>query len=390
MVSFDEILTVACERSASDVHLKAGVVPVVRRHGRMIPLSKKWQPLKAEDLKGFAEALLRTTAERTRFEHFKEIDLGYGVRGVGRFRINLFQQRGSIRIVARVISDKVPEIADLNIPAVVEKIANLERGLVLVTGVTGSGKSTTLAAMVNHINHLKNKHIITIEDPIEFLIRDHRSLISQREIGLDTTTFATALRAALRQDPDVILIGEMRDKETIETALIAAETGHLVLSTLHTFDAQETVNRILSVFEMFQQTQVRRQLASVLQAVVSQRLATRKDKKGVIPVVEVMVNNARIRELIQDPEKTHMITDAIETSAKDTGMQSFDQSLIELVLSKKISLKEALTLSNHPDDFYLKYSGIKSGHDQAAPVTQKGFDHLPSFTEFDLDDEDED
>lgn len=390
MVSFDEILTLASQRDASDVHLKVGVVPVVRRHGRMLPLSKKWKPLKAVQLENFAQMLLQSTSEKTRFEHFKEIDLGYGLKGVGRFRINIFQQRGSIRIVARVISDKVPEIADLHIPAVVEKIANLERGLVLVTGVTGAGKSTTLAAMVNHINQVKNKHIITIEDPIEFLIRDHRSLISQREIGLDTTTYAAALRAALRQDPDVILIGEMRDKETIETALIAAETGHLVLSTLHTFDAQETINRILSVFDLHQQAQVRRQLASVLQAVISQRLAKRKDKKGVIPTVEIMINNARIREMIENPDKTSMITHAIETSAKETGMQSFDQSLITLVLSGKITLKEALTLSNHPDDFYLKYSGIKSGHDQEAPITQEGFDKLPSFEGFDLEDDDED
>ncbi|MCB0378570.1 MAG: PilT/PilU family type 4a pilus ATPase, partial [Bdellovibrionales bacterium] len=331
-----------------------------------------------------------TTAERTRFDHLKEIDLGYGVKGVGRFRVNIFQQRGSIRIVARVISDKVPEIEDLNLPQVVLDVANRERGLILVTGATGSGKSTTLAAMIQHINLHKNKHIITIEDPIEFLIRDHRSLISQREIGLDTTTFAAALRAALRQDPDVILIGEMRDKETIETALVAAETGHLVFSTLHTYDAQETINRILAVFEPHQQLQVRRQLAATLRAVISQRLATRKDGKGVIPVIEIMVNNARIREMIEDPEKTNLITEAIETSAKETGMQSFDQSLLDLVFNKSISLKEALTLSNHPDDFYLKYTGIKSGHDQQNPVTQKGFDALPSFPGFDLDDDDHD
>ncbi|MCJ8277962.1 MAG: PilT/PilU family type 4a pilus ATPase, partial [Bdellovibrionales bacterium] len=344
MASFDEILSLAYERDASDVHLKAGVVPVVRRHGRMLPLSKKWKPLRAAQLQEFANKLLTSTAEKTRFEHFKEIDLGYGVKGVGRFRINIFQQRGSVRIVARVISDHVPEFADLKLPSVVERIANIERGLILVTGVTGSGKSTTLAAMINHINHVKNKHIITIEDPIEYLIRDHRSLVSQREIGLDTTTFSAALRAALRQDPDVIFIGEMRDKETIETALTAAETGHLVLSTLHTFDAQETVNRILSAFENHQQAQVRRQLAGVLKAVVSQRLATRKDKKGVIPAVEVMINNARIREMIEDPDRTNLINHAIETSAKETGMRTFDQSLIDLITSKTITLKEAMSL----------------------------------------------
>lgn len=385
MASLDEILKLACEREASDVHLKAGVVPVVRRHGRMLPLSKQWKPMTAVQLSGFAEQLIKSDEERTRFQHFKEIDLGYGVKGVGRFRVNVFLQRGSIRIVARVISDEVPELSQLNLPQIIEKIANRERGLILVTGVTGSGKSTTLAAMINHINKTKNKHIITIEDPIEYLIRDHRCLISQRELGLDTTTFATSLRAALRQDPDVILIGEMRDRETIETALMAAATGHLVLSTLHTFDAQETVNRVLSVFESHQQAQVRRQLASTLQAVISQRLAPRKDKKGVVPAIEVMINNARIRELIEDPEKTKLISHAIESSAKSTGMQTFDQSLLGLIKDDIIRLKDALKLCNHPDDFYLKYSGISPGQG----ITSRDIEPLPSFNEFDLEDSDD-
>ncbi|MEM7645460.1 MAG: type IV pilus twitching motility protein PilT [Pseudomonadota bacterium] len=395
MASLDDILKLAAERKASDVHLKAGVVPVVRRHGRMLPLSKKWKPMTPAKLSGFAEQLIKTEEDRTRFQHFKEVDLGYGVKGVGRFRVNVFLQRGSVRIVARVISDDVPELKELNIPPIIEKIATRERGMILVTGVTGSGKSTTLAAMINHINRSRNKHIITIEDPIEYLIKDHRCLISQRELGLDTTTFSTALRAALRQDPDVILIGEMRDRETIETAMMAASTGHLVLSTLHTFDAQETVNRILAVFESHQQAQVRRQLGSILQAVISQRLAPRKDGKGVIPAVEVMINNARIREMIEDPEKTRLISHAIETSAKETGMQSFDQSLLELIRSERISLKDALKLCNHPDDFYLKYSGIAPGQSQGhtttsapAPVSKEG--PLPSFPEFDLEDDDDD
>ncbi len=390
MASLDEILTVATERKASDVHLKAGVVPVVRRHGRMLPLSKKWKPMTAAQLSGFAEQLIKTEEERTKFDHFKEVDLGYGVKGVGRFRVNLFMQRGSVRIVARVISDDVPAFEDLNIPPIIEKIANRERGMILVTGVTGSGKSTTLAAMINHINKHKNKHIITIEDPIEYLIRDHRSLISQRELGLDTTNFSTALRAALRQDPDVILIGEMRDRETIETAMTAASTGHLVLSTLHTFDAQETINRILGVFESHQQDQIRRQLASTLQAVISQRLAPRKDKKGVIPAIEIMVNNTRIREMIEDPEKTKMISHAIETSAKSTGMQTFDQSLLRLIKDNKITLKDALKLCNHPDDFYLKYSGISPGQSDTKIANRpKELDDLPSFPGFDLEEDDD-
>lgn len=390
MASLDEILKVATERKASDVHLKAGVVPVVRRHGRMLPLSKKWKPMTAAQLSGFAEQLIKSEAERTKFDHFKEIDLGYGVKGVGRFRVNVFMQRGSVRIVARVISDDVPKFEDLNIPPIIEKIANRERGLILVTGVTGSGKSTTLAAMINHINQNKNKHIITIEDPIEYLIRDHRSLISQRELGLDTTTFSTALRAALRQDPDVILIGEMRDRETIETAMTAASTGHLVLSTLHTYDAQETINRILGVFESHQQAQVRRQLASTLQAVISQRLAPRKDKKGVVPAIEIMMNNARIRELIEDADKTKMISHAIETSARATGMQSFDQSLMHLIKEDLITLKDALRLCNNPDDFYLKYTGITPGQSATKFTNRpKELDDLPSFPGFDLEEDDD-
>lgn len=390
MASLDEILKVATERKASDVHLKAGVVPVVRRHGRMLPLSKKWKPMTTAQLSGFAEQLMKSEEDRTKFQHFKEVDLGYGVKGVGRFRVNVFLQRGSVRIVARVISDEVPKFEDLNIPPIVQKIAGRERGLILVTGVTGSGKSTTLAAMINHINQTKNKHIITIEDPIEFLIRDHRSLISQRELGLDTTTFSTALRAALRQDPDVILIGEMRDRETVETAMTAASTGHLVLSTLHTFDAQETINRILGVFDSHQQEQVRRQLASTLQAVISQRLAPRKDKGGVVPAIEIMVNNARIREMIEDPEKTKMISHAIETSAKGTGMQTFDQSLLRLIKDDIITLKDALKLCNHPDDFYLKYSGITPGQaDTKVGPKPKELDELPSFPSFDLEEDDD-
>lgn len=393
MASLDEILKLAAERSASDVHLKAGVVPVVRRHGRMLPLSKQWSPMTPPQLVGFAEQLIKTEAERTRFDHFKEIDLGYGVKGVGRFRVNIFMQRGSIRIVARVISDQVPDLKKLHIPKIVEKLANRERGLILVTGVTGSGKSTTLAAMIDQINRKKNKHIITLEDPIEYLIRDHRSLISQRELGLDTTTFATALRAALRQDPDVIFIGEMRDRETMETAMIAASTGHLVLSTLHTYDAQETINRILGEFDSHQQPQIRRQLASTLQAVISQRLAPRKDRQGQIPAVEIMVNNARIRELIEDPNKTSQISDAIEASAKETGMQTFDQSLLNLISMDLVTLKDALRLCRNPDDFYLKYTGINRGSTEVIgrphPAKKSKDKDLPSFSSFDLDDDDE-
>lgn len=389
----DRILKETFEKKASDLHLKVGLVPVIRQNGRLRPLGKHWSPLSVQDLKGFSQALLRTPEEKTRFKHYKEIDLGYGVKGVGRFRINLFLQRGSFRIVARAISDTVPTLSELKLPEIVKEIALLERGLVLVTGVTGSGKSSTLAAMINRINKKKSRHIVTLEDPIEFLIRDHRSLISQREVGFDTTNFSTALRAALRQDPDVILIGEMRDKETIETALMAAETGHLVLSTLHTSNARESVNRILSVFDSHQQQQVRRQLAANLQAVISQRLALTKEGKGRLPVVEIMVANARIREMIHNPEKTRLITNAIETSAKDTGMISFDQCLHQLLKQDKITLKEALKLSENPDDFLLKQKGVTSGTKTTSSVkktkkvTATSESALPSFPHFRLEDE---
>ena len=394
VIDLDEILKLARERNASDIHLKAGVVPVVRCYGLMLPLSKKWEPLSSAQMSDFAKKIIQSERERNRFKRFKEIDLSYGIKNVGRFRVNVFLQRGSIRIVARVVSDVIPKLEELNLPSVVRKIANCERGLVLVTGVTGSGKSTTLASIVDHINRTKNKHIITIEDPIEYLIRDYRSMVSQRELGFDTTTFATALRAALRQDPDVILIGEMRDKETVEIATIAAATGHLVLSTLHSSDAQETINRILGVFESHQQDQVRRQLASNLQAVISQRLVRRKDEKGLVPAVEVMVNNARVREMIEKPEKTKLISEAVETSAKNTGMQSFDQSFLELIDKGIITVEDAFAACTKPDDFYLKYKGVipelvTRERESDQPLADSP---LPSFPEvdFDLDLEDKD
>ncbi len=390
MVSLDEILKLAREKNASDVHLKVGVVPVVRRYGLMLPLSKKWKPISSVQMSDFANKLIQSKNERAHFNCFKEIDLSYGIKNTGRFRINVFLQRGAIRIVARVISDRIPRLEDLSLPSVIKKIANCERGLVLVTGITGSGKSTTLASIINHINKTKNKHIITIEDPIEYLIKDHRSMVSQRELGFDTTNFATALKAALRQDPDVILIGEMRDRETIETALMAAATGHLVLSTLHSSDAQETINRVLGVFESHQQEQVRRQLASNLQAVISQRLAPRKDGKGLIPAIEVMVNNARIREMIEKPGKTGLISEVIETSAKATGMQSFDQSLLELINRDVVKFQDAVALCNAPDDFYLKYKGVSPdlvAHEKKLDKSTMD-SSLPSFSEenFDLED----
>lgn len=360
-VNLIEILTLALKKNASDVHLKAGLVPVIRKHGKLRPLEQGLTQLSSSQIEEMANGILDDEQRRT-FTNMKEVDIGYGITGLGRFRINIFRQRGSVRMVIRNIPFNVPTLAELNLPSAITKITESERGLILVTGVTGSGKSSTLAAMIDHINNTQNAHILTIEDPIEFLIRDRKSIISQRELGLDTTTFSSALRAALRQDPDVILIGEMRDRETIEIALTAAETGHLVLSTLHTVDAKEAINRILGVFEQHQQGQIRRQLSSVLKAIISQRLARRKDKTGFIPAVEILLNNQRVKEMIENAERTKDLNNAIEESKEAWGMQSFDQSLMDLLSNDLIEYEEALKLTNNPEDFQLRASGIDDGN----------------------------
>ena len=261
-------------------------------------------------------------------------------------------------MVLRLIPPEVPPFETLGIPDVVPKLVEEPRGLVLVTGVTGSGKSTTLAAMIEHINRTRACHIVTVEDPIEYAFTDRRSVINQRELGLDTRSFSRALRAALRQDPDVILVGEMRDVETIEIALLAAETGHLVLSTLHTTDAMETVNRVCAAFSPHQQTQIRLQLAAVLQGVVSQRLLPTASGKGMVPAIEVLVNTGRIRELIEDPQRTIEIRQAIAEGKHPYGMVSFDQSLTELVKSRQVTYEVALRHATNPDDFALVFSGV--------------------------------
>ena len=357
-----QIMKAAMKEGASDIHIKAGIMPVIRLLGKLQPLSPEFGVITPHEIDEMIESLL-DEEQKYFFRINKELDLGVGVTGLGRFRLNIFRQRGSSRIVIRNIPFKVPQLKELNLPPILQKIANFERGLVLITGVTGSGKSTTLAAIVDQINRTKNKHILTIEDPIEYLIRDRKSIITQRELGVDALSFSVSLRAALRQDPDVILIGEMRDKETIETALTAAATGHLVLSTLHTLDARETVNRILAVFEPHQQMQIRLQLASVLNAVVSQRLAKKADQSGFIPATEVMINNTRIKEMINDPQKTREIPLAIAEGRTSYGMQTFDQSLIDLVRSGLVTMDQALTLSNNPEDFKIHISGI-SNHNQ--------------------------
>lgn len=356
-ISLDEILRLATQKGASDVHLKAGIIPVVRKMGELRPLSSALPALTGKEIEEMAFSLMDERQRRI-FEERKDIDLSYGLNGVGRFRVNVLMQRGTVRIVIRNIPDRVMPLDELNLPIMIQKIADRERGLVLVTGATGSGKSSTLAGMIDHINKTQSKHILMIEDPTEFLIRDRKSIITQRELGADTISFASSLRAALRQDPDVILIGEMRDRETIEIALLAAETGHLVFSTLHTLDAQETINRVLAAFEPHQQQQVRLQLASVLTAIVSQRLCNRKDNRGYIPALEILINNARISELIADPTRTHDIRKAMEESQSVWNMCTFDQSLMHLISRDLITYEEALKTSTSPENFAVRYSGV--------------------------------
>jgi len=360
-MELNEILQVALRGGASDIHLKAGLPPMFRVDGSLVPL-KDARRLPPEEISRMAFGIMNDY-QKEKFKAQNELDLAYGVPGLGRFRVNVFQQRGTIGVVLRVIPFKISTIEQLVLPKVLEKVANEQRGLILVTGTTGSGKSTTLAAMVDYINTNETCHIMTIEDPIEFLIRDKRSIVNQREVGVDTLSFAQALKSALRQDPDVILVGEMRDQETIETALTAAETGHLVLSTLHTLDATETIARIVSAFPPHQQKQVRLQLGSVLRAVISQRLVPRADGKGRVAAVEVLVANSRIREMIEDKDRTKEITQAISQSFTTYGMQTFDQSLMSLLKQNLIAYEEALRQCSNPDDFALRVSGISGTSD---------------------------
>ena len=354
----DDLLKVATSHGASDLHLKVGAFPVMRIGGELHPVADAAR-LKQEDTLDMAFAMM-SNRQKQRFKEASEVDIGYGVSGLGRFRANIFQQRGTVSIVLRVIPDQTMGTAELGLPPVIESIANERRGLILVTGATGSGKSTTLAAMIDCINSTRGGHIVTIEDPIEFLHRDKQSFVTQREVDVDTRSFAEALRGALRQDPDVILVGEMRDHETIETALTAAETGHLVLSTLHTLDATETITRIVSSFPSHQQKSVRIQLAGILKAVISMRLVRAARGAGRVPAIEVLVSTALIRDHIMNEEKTYMIREAIAAGTSQYGMQTFDQSLFHLVQSDLISLEEALHNASNPDEFKMRVSGIVS------------------------------
>lgn len=357
-MEINEILKIAIQGGASDIHLKAGMPPIFRIDGSLLPL-KDAPRLPPEEVSRLAFSIMNDF-QRQKFQNESDIDFAYGVPGLGRFRVNVFSQRGAVGMVMRVIPFKILPFESLNLPKVLERIALNERGLILVTGTTGSGKSTTLASMIDYINANRTCHIVTIEDPIEFLIRDKRSIINQREIGSDTMSFGVAMRAVLRQDPNVIMVGEMRDLETMETALTAAETGHLVLSTLHTLDATESVNRIVGSFPPHQQKQVRIQLASVLKAVISQRLVPRADGRGRVPAVEIMINTAFVRELIEEKERTKEIPEVIAKSHISWGMQTFDQSLMSLFRNKLITYEEALRQASNKDDFALRVQGVSS------------------------------
>jgi len=358
-IVLDDLLLSAYRVGASDIHLKADSPPVIRVDGNLIFI--KDAPMVSNDeMKRLAYSLMNDL-QRENFEKSNELDLAYSLPNVSRFRINVYQQRGSLAMALRSLPFEIRNFKQLNLPTVLEKIAQEERGLVLVTGTTSSGKSTTLAAIIDHINRTCARHIITIEDPLEYVHNDNKSFISQREISIDTFAFTSALRAALREDPDVILVGEMRDLETMEIAFQAAETGHLVLTTLHTLDAQETVNRVLTVFPPHQHNQIRYQLSQVLKAIVSQRLVPMAGGKGRVPATEVLIATSRIKELISAPERTGEIRVAIEEGYLHYGMQTFDQCLYDLYKKDLITYDEAMRQATNKDDLALRISGITSG-----------------------------
>jgi twitching motility protein PilT len=362
-MTIDELLRVACENKSSDLHLKVGNYPYIRVDGDLRPLNQ-FSRVSSEDMLNMAFSIM-TNRQKQKFKEQTELDMAYGVAGLGRFRVNVFQQRGNVGMVLRVIPTKIRTLEELFLPKVLDKICEEARGIVLVTGTTGSGKTTTLAAMVDRINSARTDHIVTIEDPIEFLHRDKKGFVNQREVEVDTPSFGSALRAALRQDPDVILVGEMRDLETIQTALLAAETGHLVFSTLHTLDATETIQRIIAVFPPPEQKQIRLQMATTLKAVISQRLVRKSDGIGRVPAVEVLIATEYIRDCIINPEKTRLIHDAIAAGTSQYGMQTFDQSLYDLYNQGLITLDEALGNSSNPDEFKLRIAGIRTTGDAA-------------------------
>ena len=367
-MQIDDLLRIAVERKASDLHIKVGNFPYLRIDGELVPLNE-FSRVTPEQMLNMAFSMM-SNRQKQKFKESAELDLAYGVAGLGRFRVNIFQQRGNVGLVLRVVPTKIRTLEELYLPKVISRICGERRGMVLVTGTTGSGKSTTLAAMIDRINSQRTDHIITIEDPIEFLHRDKKGFVNQREVEVDTHNFSIALRAALRQDPDVILVGEMRDLETIGTALLAAETGHMVFSTLHTLDATETIQRIIAVFPPPEQKQIRLQMASTLKAVISQRLVRKSDGVGRVPAVEVLIATAFVRDCIINPEKTRMIRDAISAGTSQYGMQTFDQSIYDLHTKGLVTYEEALQNASNPDDFKLRLQGIRSTADTAREEMQ--------------------
>ncbi len=372
ILDINELLKASSAYKASDLHIKVGNPPVLRVDGRLHPMPER-RRVTQEDVMKIGYSVM-TDAQKEKFKRSSEIDIAYSVPGLGRFRVNVFQQRGTIGLVFRLIPVKIMTLEELDLPPVLGTLALKPRGLILVTGTTGSGKSTTLAAMVHHINQNRTSHILTVEDPIEYLHRDVKSIVNQREVGSDTLSFGAALKSALRQDPDVIMVGEMRDFETVETALVAAETGHLVMSTVHTVDATETINRIISVFPPYQQKQIRLQLAGVLQGIVSMRLVPVSQGKGRAPAVEVLIATNRVKECIIDKDRTAELADVIASGYTQYGMQSFDQALMMLFKKKSITYEEALRQSTRPDDFALKVKGIDGTSDSWSEMEKMATD----------------
>ena len=362
----EQIIKAAIDRSASDLHIKAGDVFRARIDGKLVPFTK--QRLTPEQTRAIAQHLIANDEDRARLDKLRDYDCSWGMPGVGRFRVNILRQRSSFMIVMRVIPFDVPTFDTLKLPAILTTVAAAERGMILVTGVTGSGKSSTMAALVNHINQTQQKHVVTLENPIEFLHRDINSSVTQREIGVDTDGFRAGLHAALRQDPDVVMIGEMPDAETIDTALKAAETGHLVISSLHTPDAVSTITRLVSMFPAEEQEVARMRLCEALQAVVSQRLLPRPDGHGRVPAVEVLICTTAARDLIRDPARTPELHDYIRDAREQFGMQTFDQHLIDLAMDEVVTYEAAVAAATNPEEFERQLRDERRHARVAAPV----------------------
>ncbi len=372
-----DLFKAAVERGASDIHIKAGDVIRIRVHGILQPLTQ--QKLSPEQVKAIALRLIPHEEDRQNFDTLLDYDCSWGLPGVGRFRVNIMRQRGSPMIVMRIIPFDVPTFEDLGLPKVLHRISDHDRGMILVTGVTGSGKSSTQAAMINWMNQRKHLHVVTLENPIEFLHRDNKCSITQRDIGTDTDSFTSGLRAVLRQDPDVILIGEMRDKITIETALKAAETGHLVISTLHTKNAIQTISRIIANFDPSEQEMIRIRLSESLVAVISQRLVTRKTG-GRVAAMEIMPVTSTIRDCIRDQSRLEEIADLIEEGRDHYGSQSFDQHLMDLVRADVVDFEVAKVAATNPSDFDLKMNMLGDGNKATAgPEPQTANDEMPDL-----------